>query len=279
MSFVFARFRRALEERTGISLDADKEYLAESRLSPIMRRHGFPDIAPLVDAFERGEDPSLVQKVIDAMTTNETLFFRDRTPFESFRWHVLPDLLRRRSAERSLRFWCAACSTGQEAYSVAITLDQEARALRGWSIDILATDLSTSAIETARAGSYSHFEVQRGLPTGHLLRYFHRKEESWRINEHMRARIEFQDFNLLWDFAPLGAFDAIFCRNVLMYFEPETRRAILGRLERALNPGGFLFLGASEGASEAGGMFAPVSGDGVWQARHVETPQKLAVPA
>jgi chemotaxis protein methyltransferase CheR len=121
--------------------------------------------------------------------------------------------------------------------------------------------------------------VQRGLPTGHLLRYFHRKEESWRINEHLRARIEFQDFNLLWDFAPLGTFDAIFCRNVLMYFEPETRRAILGRLESALNPGGFLFLGASEGASEAGGVFAPVSGDGVWQTRDAETPKRLAVPA
>lgn len=266
MSFAFDRFRRALEAQTGIALDADQQYLAESRLSPIMRAHGFQGMSPLVDALERKDDPTLVQKVIDAMTTNDTLFFRDRTTFESFREQVLPNVMAQRNAERRLRIWCAACSTGQEAYSVAMTLDQEARALRGWSLDILATDISTTAIEAARAGNYSQFEVQRGLPTGHLLRYFHRKEESWRINEHMRARIEFRDFNLLWDFAPLGLFDIVFCRNVLMYFEPQTRRAVLARLHRALNPGGYLFLGASEGGGEAGGIFASVSGDGLWQA-------------
>ncbi len=277
MSIAFARLRRALEARTGIALDADQQYLAESRLSPIMRAHGFASMAPLVEAFEQDDDPELAQKVVDAMTTNETLFFRDRTPFENFRGHVLPSLMERRAATRRLRFWCAACSTGQEAYSVAMTLDQEARALRGWSLDIVATDLSTTAIEMARSGSYSQFEVQRGLPTGHLLRYFHRKEESWRINEHLRARVEFRDFNLLADFAPLGKFDAIFCRNVLMYFEPETRRSVLQRLDRALNPGGFLFLGASEGAAEAGALFAPFSGDGVWQVRDSEEMKQAVV--
>lgn len=279
MPFAFKRFRRALEARTGIALGADKQYLAESRLAPIMRAHGFPHISELVDAFERDDDSPLVQKVIDAMTTNETLFFRDRTPFESFRAQILPSLLEARHADRSLRFWCAACSTGQEAYSLAMTLDQEARSLRGWTLDILATDLSTTAIETARTGSYSQFEVQRGLPTGHLLRYFHRKDESWRINEHLRARIEFRGFNLLSDFAPLGKFDVIFCRNVLMYFEPETRRAILDRLDQALNPGGYLFLGASEGTAEAGGVFSLVSGDGVWQARREDVKERRAMSA
>lgn len=278
MSYAFARFRRALESRTGIALGADQQYLAESRLSPVMRARGFPSLLALVDVFEREEDPSLVQEVIDAMTTNETLFFRDRNTFDNFREHVLPKVIAQRSEERSLRIWCAACSTGQEAYSVAMTLDQEARALRGWSLDIVATDLSMTAIEAAREGVYSQFEVQRGLPTGHLLRYFHREEESWRINEHMRARIDFRDFNLLGDFRPLGAFDVIFCRNVLMYFEPETRRSVLTRLNKALKPGGYLFLGASEGAGEAGGFFAPVSADGVWQARQASVAAE-AIPA
>lgn len=267
MSYAFARFRRALESRTGIALDADQQYLAESRLSPIMRTRGFPSLLELVDVFERDDDPTLVKEVIDAMTTNETLFFRDKSTFDNFRDDVLPKVMARRSEERSLRIWCAACSTGQEAYSVAMTLDQEARALRGWSLEIMATDLSTTAVEAARGGAYSQFEVQRGLPTAHLLRYFHREQENWRINEHLRARIEFRDFNLLWDFAPLGDFDVIFCRNVLMYFEPETRRSVLLRLKKALKPGGYLFLGASEGTGEASSFFTSASGDGVWQAR------------
>jgi chemotaxis protein methyltransferase CheR len=267
MSYAFARFRRALESRTGIALDADQQYLAESRLSPIFRTRGFSSLLALVDVFERDDHPSLVQEVIDAMTTNETLFFRDKNTFDNFREDVLPKVMERRNEERSLRIWCAACSTGQEAYSVAMTLDQEARALRGWSLEIMATDLSTTAVEAARAGVYSQFEVQRGLSTAHLLRYLHRDQENWRINEHLRARIEFRVFNLLWDFTPLGDFDVIFCRNVLMYFEPETRRSVLLRLKKALKPNGYLFLGASEGSGEAGSFFTSASGDGVWQAR------------
>lgn len=273
MTFVFARFRRHLAALTGISLDADKQYLAESRLAPVLRAHGVADFSYLVDALERRDNPALVREVIDAMTTNETLFFRDRTPFETFRTRVLPDLLAARANERRLRFWCAACSTGQEAYSLAMTLDQDARALRGWSIEILATDLSTSAIDAARVGSYSQFEVQRGLSTGQLLRYFHRQEETWRVNEHLRARINFRDFNLLTDFTDLGKFDVIFCRNVLMYFEPEVKRSVLSRLAHALNDDGYLFLGASETASEANALFAQVSPDGLWRARRRAPPQ------
>lgn len=275
MTLVYARFRRQLEALTGIALRVDQQYLAESRLSPVMRAHGLSHLSELVDAFERRDNPSLMQDVIDAMTTNETLFFRDRTPFENFRSHILPNLMALRAGGRRLRFWCAACSTGQEAYSLAMTLDQEARALRGWSLEILATDLSTAAVEAARDGRYSQFEVQRGLPTSHLLRYFHRDEESWRVNDHLRARIEFRGFNLLSDYGPLGAFDVIFCRNVLMYFDPETKRSVLARLNRALTPGGYLMLGASEGASEAGGAFTPVTADGVWQARQGVQPHLM----
>jgi len=273
MSFIFARFRRQLAALTGISLDADKQYLAESRLAPVLRAHGLAGFPQLVDAFERPDRTALVREVIDAMTTNETLFFRDRTPFETFRSRVLPDLISAHAHERRLRFWCAACSTGQEAYSLAMTLDQDAKLLRGWSIEILATDLSSSAIDAARTGSYSQFEVQRGLSTGQLLRYFHRKEEAWRVNEHLRARIDFRDLNLLSDFTDLGKFNVIFCRNVLMYFEPEVKRSVLSRLNQALNDDGYLFLGASETASEANALFTQVSPDGLWRARRRTPPQ------
>jgi chemotaxis protein methyltransferase CheR len=275
MNFIFARFRRQLAALTGIALDADKQYLAESRLSPVMRAHGLADFASLADAFERQENPALTRDVIDSMTTNETQFFRDRTPFETFRARALPELIASRADERRLRFWCAACSTGQEAYSLAMTLDQEARALRGWSLEVLATDLSATAIDAARKGGYSQFEVQRGLSTSRLLRYFHREEEGWRVNEHLRARVEFRDFNLLSDYAELGAFDVIFCRNALMYFEPETKRAVLARLSRALKEGGYLFLGATEPMSERNAFFTPVAPNGAWRLRRHAAPQLL----
>jgi chemotaxis protein methyltransferase CheR len=272
MSFIFARFRRQLAALTGISLDADKQYLAESRLAPVMRAYGVAGFAELVDAFERRIDNSMLRDVIDAMTTNETSFFRDRTPFENFRTRILPDLIASRAKERRLRFWCAACSTGQEAYSLAMTLDQEASALRGWSLEILASDLSMTAVDAARTGAYSQFEVQRGLSTSQLLRYFHRQEENWRVNEHLRARVDFRELNLLDDNSVLGSFDVIFCRNVLMYFESETKRAVLARLSDALNDGGYLVLGASETASEANALFTQVTPDGLWRTRRRAPP-------
>lgn len=273
MSVSFARFRRQLAALTGIALDADKQYLAESRLVPVMRAHGLTDMKELADALERRDHLALIREVIDAMTTNETLFFRDRTPFETFRETILPELMASHAHSRRLRFWCAACSTGQEAYSLAMTLDQDVRALRGWSIEILATDVSAAAVDAARSGAYSQFEVQRGLSTGQLLRYFHRQEESWRVNEHMRARINFRDFNLLSDFSDLGMFDVIFCRNVLMYFDPEVKRGVLQRLSLALNDGGYLALGASESVGEANVLFTQISPDGFWRSRRRPAPQ------
>ena len=273
MSLVFARFRRQLAALTGVALDADKQYLVENRLAPVMRANGVAGFSELADAMERRDNPTLVGEVVDAIATNETLFFRDRTPFEAFHDRVLPELMAARSRERRLRFWCAACSTGQEAYSLAMTLDQEARALRGWNIEILATDLSATAIDAARKGIYSRFEVQRGLPTGQLLCYFHRDDDNWRINEHMRARIIFRDFNLLSDFDDLGKFDVIFCRNVLMYFEPEVKASVLSRLSFVLADDGYLFFGASENVGAANANFSQVSRDGVWRSRRHARPQ------
>lgn len=273
MTLAFARFRRQIALVTGIAFGADKHYLVESRLAPVMRAHGLSSFADLAEAFERRDNGSLAQDVIDALTTNETFFFRDRTPFETFRTTVLPSLIEARGQERRLRFWCAACSTGQEAYSLAMLLENESVSLRGWSLDILATDLSTRAVETARNGRYSQFEVQRGLSTGLLLRHFHRDGASWRVNEHLRARIDFRAFNLLADYAALGAFDVIFCRNVLMYFEPETKRAVLARLAGALGDGGYLVLGATETAAEAGACFSQTAPNGIWQTRRRGQPQ------
>jgi len=263
MSFAFARFRRDLAALTGIAIDADKQYFVESRLAPIMRARGLSDFAEFARLVERRDDESLVRELIDAMTTNETSFFRDRAPFEAFSDELLPRAIAARARERRLRLWCAACSTGQEAYSLAMTLDQNASALRGWSVELLATDLSRAAIETARRGCYSQFEVQRGLSTSQLLRYFHRREDGWRVNEHIRARVAFREFNLLSDFGALGKFDVIFCRNVLLYFDRETKRDVLGRLARALADDGALVLGASEIAGDVHPAYAVSARSGV----------------
>jgi chemotaxis protein methyltransferase CheR len=276
MSLAYARFRRQMAALTGIALGADRQYLAESRLAPVLRAHNVSDLLELTRVIEGRENETLVQEVIDAMTTNETSFFRDRAPFDEFRERVLPELMAARAHERRLRIWCAAASTGQEVYSLAMTLDHEARALRGWTVEILGTDISSAAIEVARKGVYSQFEVQRGLSTSHLLRYFHRHEENWRVNEHLRAKVAFGEFNLLSDPSGLGAFDAIFCRNVLMYFDQDVKRDVLSRLSGLLAPDGFLFVGSAETVGAAAPMFVPGSDDSIWRLRARPRP-KLAL--
>jgi len=275
MTAAFSRFRRALASLTGIALSADKQYLAESRLGPVMRAHGVEDFAQFARMFENRDTDALVRDAMDAMTTNETFFFRDRAPFDEFRERVVPALVGARAREKRLRIWCAACSTGQEAYSLAMTLDSDSRALRGWSVEILGTDLSRAAIETARRGVFSQFEVQRGLPTSYLLRYFHRHDGDWRVNEHLRARVAFREFNLMSDFRDLGRFDVVFCRNVLLYFEPETQRNMLARLAEAMQDDGYLFLGASETAADASPCFTPGTSDGLWRRSAAARPRLL----
>lgn len=273
MNVAFARFRRQLAALTGIVLGPDKQYLAESRLAPVMRAHGVADIAELTWAIERRGNDALIREAMDAMTTNETSFFRDRAPFDEFREQILPELIAARANERRIRIWCAACSTGQEAYSIAMTLEHEARALRGWNVEILATDLSHSAIVAARRGVYSQFEIQRGLSTSQMLRYFHRHEEHWRVNEHLRARIGFRQFNLLDDLDVLGKFDIVLCRNVLLYFAPDAKSEALSRLCGVLASDGWLVLGAAETMGESNRLFAPALGDGVWRPRAVGRPR------
>ena len=246
MNVTVKALQRFLARQAGLAFEGDQLYMAESRLQPLAQRRGFPDVNFLVAELQRGTDPQLTRDAVEAMTTHETFFYRDRTPFEQFRSVMLPKLMATRADARRLRIWCSAASTGQEAYSLAMLLDEEARKLAGWNIEILATDLSHAVIDIARRGIYSQFEVQRGLPITHLLRYFRREGEGWQLNEHIRARVDFRQLNLIQDFSRLGVFDVIFCRNVLIYLDKASRADVLTRLMPRLAAGGYLALGASE---------------------------------
>jgi chemotaxis protein methyltransferase CheR len=261
MSLAFARLRRLIGSLAGISLDADKLYFAQSRLEPIMRAHECRDLAALMRLIETREDEALLQRVVDAMTNNETSFFRDRVPFERLRQEWLPDLMTRRAETRRLRIWSAACSTGQEPYSIAMALAESEPDLEDWKVEITATDISEAALEIARRGVYSQFEAQRGLSTARLLRYLEPHRGQWRVSDALRARVVFRRVNLLDQFRDVGPCDVIFCRNVLMYFEPEVRREVLTRLFGVLAEDGVLILGAAE-TMEFDERFAPsTSGD------------------
>lgn len=238
--------QRFLAKSAGLALAPEQFYLAESRLLPLAQSWGFTTVDSLLGELDYGVDATLAQAAIEAMTTHETLFFRDRTLWAYIRGEILPQLMIARAQSRRIRIWCAACSTGQEPYSLAMLLDEEGRKLAGWSIEILATDLSHGVIAAAREAVYSQFEVQRGLSIQHLLRHFQRDGEKWRLNEHLRARVDFRQHNLIRDFSALGAFDLVLCRNVLIYFGDSTRRDVLGRVGGVINEAGYLALGASE---------------------------------
>ena len=238
--------RKALKERSGLVLSADKQYLVESRLLPIARKAGFGNLGELVAALKHGDTDVLMTRVVEAMTTNETFFFRDKTPFENFRSPVLPALLAARGGSRTIRIWCAAASTGQEPYSLAMALKDAEGDVAGWRIEIIATDLASEVLERAQAGIYSQFEVQRGLPIQLLIKYFAKVGDMWQIAPEIRAMVKFRQLNLLADFSALGTFDLIFCRNVLIYFDQETKISLLNRLGRMTAGDGYLVLGAAE---------------------------------
>jgi chemotaxis protein methyltransferase CheR len=237
--------RKLLKDHSGLDLSADKQYLIESRLLPLARKAGLPGISELVQKMKAGS-PSTITQVVEAMTTNETFFFRDKVPFDHFRDSIMPEILKARAGRKSIRIWCAAGSTGQEPYSLAMCLKEMGAALAGWRVEILATDLSLEVIEKSKAGLYSQFEVQRGLPIQLLVKYFKQVGEFWQVNADIRAMIQHRQLNLLHDFAQLGTFDVIFCRNVLIYFDQDTKVNIFRRLAKATESDGFLVLGAAE---------------------------------
>ena len=238
--------RRALKQRSGLVLSADKQYLVESRLLPVARKVGLANLAALVEALKAGDGEALMNAVVEAMATNESFFFRDKIPFEHFRSIVMPALLAARRASRTIRIWCAAASTGQEPYSLAMCLKGMEREIAGWRIDILATDLSNEVLEKARAGLYSQFEVQRGLPIQLLIKHFTQVGELWQVGPDIRAMVKFRQLNLLSNFSSLGMFDLIFCRNVLIYFDQQTKIDVLESLARVNASDGYLVLGAAE---------------------------------
>ena len=237
--------RKLLRERSGLDLSSDKQYLVESRLIPLARRSGLAGIAELVQKIRGGAD-ALTSDVVEAMTTNETFFFRDKIPYDHLRETILPALLQARAGRRSLRIWSAASSTGQEPYSIAMCLKEYGAALAGWRIEILATDLSHAVLEKSKAGIFSQFEVQRGLPIQMLVKYFTQVGDLWQLNADIRAMVQHRQLNLLQDFSQLGSFDVIFCRNVMIYFDQDTKTGIFERLTRVIEPDGVLALGAAE---------------------------------
>ena len=248
--------RKLLKDQSGLDLSADKQYLIESRLLPLSRKCGVTGIDDLVQKM-KGGSTSIVAQVVEAMTTNETFFFRDKIPFEHFRDSIMPEMLKARAARRSIRIWCAAGSTGQEPYSLAMCLKEMGASLAGWRVDIIATDLSQEVLEKSKSGIYSQFEVQRGLPIQLLVKYFKQNGELWQISPDIRAMVQHRQLNLLHDFSQLGAFDVIFCRNVLIYFDQETKISIFGRLAKAMEPDGFLVLGAAETVVGLTDVFKP----------------------
>jgi chemotaxis protein methyltransferase CheR len=237
--------RKLLKDQSGLDLSADKQYLIESRLMPLSRKAGLASIPELVQKMKAGTT-SLVAQVVEAMTTNETFFFRDKIPFDHFRQSIMPEIMKARAARKSIRIWCAAGSTGQEPYSLAMCLKEMESQLAGWRVEIIATDLSQEVLEKSKTGLYSQFEVQRGLPIQMLVKYFKQNGEFWQINPDIRAMVQHRQLNLLHDFSQLGTFDVIFCRNVLIYFDQQNKIAVLNRIARQMPEDGFLVLGAAE---------------------------------
>ena len=248
--------RGILKQRSGLDLSADKQYLVESRLVPLARKAGLAGIPELVQKM-KGSAEALTTEVVEAMTTNETFFFRDKVPFDHLRDTILPMLLQSRASRKSLRIWSAACSTGQEPYSIAMCLKEKAAMLAGWRIEIVGTDLSQEVLEKSKAGIYSQFEVQRGLPIQLLVKYFTQTGELWQVNADIRGMVQHRALNLLQDFSHLGKFDVIFCRNVLIYFDQETKTNIFERMSRIIEPDGMLMLGAAESVVGITDAFRP----------------------
>jgi len=248
--------RKILKERSGLDLSADKQYLVESRLVPLARKSGLAGIPELVAKMKSGAE-ALTSDVVEAMTTNETFFFRDKIPFEHLRDTILPALIQLRAGRKSIRIWSAASSTGQEPYSIAMCLKEKAAQLAGWRLEIVATDLSQEVLEKSKAGIYSQFEVQRGLPIQLLVKYFAQTGELWQINAEIRGMVQHRQLNLLQDFSHLGKFDVVFCRNVLIYFDQETKVNIFERIGRVIEPDGMLMLGAAESVVGITDAFRP----------------------
>ncbi len=238
--------RELVLSQSGIVLDADKDYLLHSRLEPLARELEFSSVEELADHLCCSKVGTLHGRVVEAMTTNETSFFRDVHPFEVFRDHVLPDLIAKRQHTKTLSLWCGASSSGQEPFTVAMIIREHFPDLSTWPISFLATDISEEMLRKCREGSYSQLEVNRGVPTSFLLKFFEKKGMSWRIKEELQSMIDFQRLNLIGPWPPIGPVDVVWLRNVLIYFDVDKKKEILQKIKALLRPDGYLFLGGAE---------------------------------
>ena len=242
-----------LKQRSGLVLGNDKAYLLESRLLPVARKYKLASFEDLVRLIRVKSDETVIKDVVEAMTTNESFFFRDTKPFDQFKQICLPTLMASRPS-KTIRIWSAAASSGQEPYSLAMILSEMSAQLAGWKIEILGTDLSTEILDRAKEGIYSQFEAQRGLPITLLVKYFTQVGDRWQINQKIRSMVQYREFNLLNDPRTLGKFDVVFCRNTVIYFTEEVRDALHARLVSSLAPGGYLVVGTSERVADPRGM-------------------------
>ncbi|MGZ8416829.1 MAG: CheR family methyltransferase [Methyloceanibacter sp.] len=258
MAHEFGLMRRLLKEHSGLNLGGDKQDLLEGKLRPLLREFELPSLSHLVLMMMRPDAHHLRSRVAQAVTVQESYFFRDKVPFNYFVDTMLPKLMARREANRRIRIWCAAAANGQEPYSLAMELAERNGRLAGWTIEIIATDFVEDALGKARRGLYSQFEVQRGLPVSLLVKYFKKVGNAWEVCPEIRGKVEFRTQNLLDDCQALGTFDVIFCRNVLIYFDEATKRLVLSRLAARLAPDGYLVLGAAETTTGISHDFAGV---------------------
>ena len=242
----FDYLRNLVRTKSGIVLEAGKEYLVESRIGGLVRQSGLASIDELVERLKSSSVDPLHRRVVEVMTTNETSFFRDGHPFDVLRTHVLPALMTARSSTRQLNFWCGACSTGQEPYTVAMTMLESVPRLAEWKISFLCTDLSSEMVARCRAGTYSATEIGRGLPPALLNKYFDKTGTEWQAKKLLRDMMTVKELNLTQAWPQMQPVDIIFLRNVLIYFDTNTKKDILGRCRKLLKPDGYLYLGSAE---------------------------------
>lgn len=242
----FDIYKDLLKKSSGLVLTQDKIYLIESRLNPLAKKWGFSDIGEMTNALRGVPSKELIVDIVEAMTTNETSFFRDTKPFDIFKNTVLQYFKNNPGRSKNIRIWCAASSSGQEPYSLAMILKEEMAKMPGWNFKIVATDISYDILDQAKEGVYTQFEVQRGLPITLLMKYFTQDGDKWCVSQDIKDMVEYKHFNLLDSMSGLGAFDIIFCRNVLIYFDQDTKREVLVNMHKLIPEDGFLFLGGAE---------------------------------
>jgi chemotaxis protein methyltransferase CheR len=271
---------KLLREQCGLILDPGKEYLVKSRLWPLAEKHLIADLDQLIERLRTGGAKELVTEVVEAMVTTETSFFRDVHPFETLRKIVLPPLIERRRTQRQLNIWCAASASGQEPYSIAILLHEYFPELNGWQINLSATDISHEMLTRCRAGRYSQVEVNRGLPTPLLLKWFRQEGGNWQLDDRVRQAVRFSHLNLVQPWPAMPLWDLVFLRNVMIYFENEAKSLILNRVARLLRPDGYLVLGGAETTLNLSDSFARVEAlkSGFYQLKSATPPQHTTLP-